>query len=82
MNDLYEIWLIGLKAAEEMERQAGYDIAWKILADGDQAGAKQHFLAADNYCIEQGWRLPVQLQWQAEIKRILMIERLRATHAT
>ena len=80
MNDLYETWLAGLAAEDQMERLAGYGIAWKLLAEGDQAGAKQHFLAADNYCIERGWRLPVQIQWQAEIKRILMIERLRTTH--
>ena len=79
MNDLYETWLAGLAAEDQMERLAGYGIAWKLLAEGDQAGAKQHFLAADNYCIERGWRLPVQIQWQAEIKRTEMIRRLRTT---
>jgi len=76
MKDLYEIWLMGLTAEEQMERLAGYGIAWALLAEGDETTAKEHFLAADEYCAAKGWRLPVQIKWQAEIKRTEMIRRL------
>jgi hypothetical protein len=82
MNDLYETWLAGLAAEDQMERLAGYGIAWKLLADGDEEAAKERFLAADEYCATKGWRLPVQIQWQSEIKRTEMIRRLRTTRAT
>jgi len=82
MNDLYETWLAGLAAEDQMERLAGYDIAWKLLAEGDETTAEERFLAADEHCAAKGWRLPVQIQWQAEIKRTEMIRRLRTTRAT
>jgi hypothetical protein len=79
MNDLYETWLAGLAAEDQMERLAGYGIAWKHLAEGDETTAEEYFLAADEYCAAKGWRLPVQIKWQAEIKRTEMIRRLRTT---
>jgi hypothetical protein len=79
MNDLYETWLAGIAAEDQMERLAGYGIAWKLLAEGDETTATEYFLAADEYCAAKGWRLPVQIKWQAEVKRTEMIRRLRTT---
>jgi hypothetical protein len=76
MNDLYEIWLKGVEAEYAMCRIAGYDIGWKHLANGEIDLAEKFFKTADDYCATMGWRLPVQIQWQAEIKRIRMLKKI------
>jgi hypothetical protein len=78
MSDLYETWLAGLAAEEAMEADAGYPRGWELLTAGNIDEAIAAFKEADKYCTERGWRLPVQIAWEGEIKRQAMLERLRA----
>ena len=78
MSDLDETWLAGLAAEEAMESRAGYPRGWELLAAGSTDAAIAAFKEADEYCAERGWRLPVQITWESEIKRQAMLERLRA----
>ncbi len=76
MKNLYETWLEGLQAEQDMEALAGYNIGWNLLAEGKIEHAESRFKSADEYCANQGWRLPVQVRWKSEISRVRRLQNI------